>query len=167
MGLIHRIDPAGMLASFSLAKLRSCEREHGHTDMIPMLQVESVAGQGAIWQIYTHAHPVDAIPMALAEIRAEHGDLEWAAFLADAHVKTADRADPRPRRGDYAREFDTDPASAVREALTLTWRDRHGGSGLSVVTYSFPDGPLPVFEAQAHHRLAGGDTGDALTLAFL
>lgn len=161
------IDPAGMLASFSVAKVRSCERENGSTMMIPILQVETVDGQGAMWQIYTHGHPVDAIPAALAKIRAEHGDLEWAAFLADAHVKTADRADPVPRRGDFAADFDTNPASNVSEALTLTWRDRHGGCGLSVVTYSFPDGPLPIFDAQQHHRLTGGDTAAALQLAFL
>lgn len=161
------IDPAGMLASFSVAKLQTCQRENGSVMMIPILQVQPVNGQGVMWQIYTRAHPVDAIPSALAKMRAEHGDVQWAAFLADAHIKTADRTDPKPRRGDYAREFDTDPTSTVSEALTLTWRDRAGGSGLSVVTYSFPDGPVPVFAAQQHHRLAGGDTGDALQLAFL
>lgn len=161
------IDPAGMLASFATAKLLSCQRQNGDTDMIPILQVEAVTGEGAMWQIYTHGHPVDAIPAALANIRAEHGDLQWAAFLADAHVKTESKDAPRPRRGDFAREFDSDPASTVCEALTITWRDRDGGCGLSVVTYSFPDGPLPIFGSQQHHRLAGGDTGDALTLAFL
>ncbi len=169
----------GLLASYISLKETICA-DGKRVDTMAMVHVCTLDGKEGVAGLATDGvNPVQVLPIAVLEMREQLGELDWVAFLSDAHVKKGRVADntPIPVRGQLARDYEAGVDETISEALVASWATADGRTGVTTVTYHFED-DKPVFDTpdarwkDAPDDTAGGmdgyrgDIPAALSLAF-
>ena len=144
------------MGNFIYLKKQTCEKNNGPQDLAPMYHVvlDNDDILAAIAPI--DRHPVDALMETLPLVLFNNKP-KFTMYMVEGYMQTHDTlANAKSHvRGELEDDFKKNPATDVRESITVHGIDKEGTQVMGVVTYKYNDFGQPVFDEPMFAEVAG------------
>ena len=132
-------------------KVDLCVKTAGRVDMPPCI-VFSMGDEYSCVSPQMNGHPVDNLPMTLAAC-ANGGFVKFdtISFISEGYMEHVDDTPTERKRiemmkrGDFKREFETNPTSGISEVLMITTYGWDGGQHGTAIRFGYDDNGVPQF----------------------
>ena len=135
------------MENFIGLKKQTCEKNNGPQDLAPMyhLVLDNDDIMAAIAPI--DRHPVDALMETLPLILLNQKP-KFTMYMVEGYMQNFDKLSNAKShvRGELEDDFKLNPATDVRESITVHGIDKEGTQVMGVVSYKYDDFGQPVFD---------------------
>jgi hypothetical protein len=136
-----------VMGNFIGLKKMTCEKNNGPQDLAPMyhLVLDNDDILAAIAPI--DRHPVDALMETLPLILLNQKP-KYTMYMVEGYMQNFDKLSNAKShvRGELEDDFKLNPATDVRESITVHGIDKEGTQVMGVVSYKYDDFGQPVFD---------------------